>query len=115
MLHLVVCGVRGGGGCVYGGDREKFIHQACGTPRGPRGKKCGQICPLATQCPPSPGQGGSGVQDESDPHHATPMERQVSERVELFTFKGPVLMNRRTEMGGIRVERMQHKRWGGSS
>ena len=43
------------------------------------------------------------------------MERQVRERVDLSTFKGPVLMNRRNEMGGIRVERQQYRRWGGNS
>ena len=47
--------------------------------------------------------------------HTTPMERQVRERVDLSTFKGPVLMNRRNEMGGIRVERQQYRRWGGNS
>ena len=45
--------------------------------------------------------------------HDTPMERQVRERVDLSNFRGPVLMNRRTEMGGIRVERQRYRRWGG--
>ena len=30
-------------------------------------------------------------------------------------FKGEVLMNRRTEMGGVRVERTQYRRWGGGN
>ena len=47
--------------------------------------------------------------------HNTPMDRQVKERVDISSFQGPVLMNRRTEMGGIRVERMQYRRWGGNS
>ena len=47
--------------------------------------------------------------------HNTPMDRQVKERVDISSFQGPVLMNRRTEMGGIRVERMQYRRWGGKS
>ena len=32
-----------------------------------------------------------------------------------FALWGPVLMNRRTEMGGILVERLQNRRWGGNS
>ena len=45
--------------------------------------------------------------------HNTPMDRQVRERVDLTSFHGPVLMNRRNEMGGIRVERQRYRRWGG--
>ena len=44
-----------------------------------------------------------------------PLDRQTMERVQISTFKGPVLMNRRNEMGGVRVERMQYRRWGGNS
>ena len=47
--------------------------------------------------------------------HTSPMDRQVQERVDLSSFRGPVLMNRRNEMGGIRVEKMQYRRWGGTS
>ena len=36
--------------------------------------------------------------------------RQIMERVQISNFEGPVLMNRRNEMGGIRIDRM---RWGG--
>ena len=43
-----------------------------------------------------------------------PLDRQVMERVQISNFKGPVLMNRKNEMGGIRVERMQYRRWGGN-
>ena len=43
-----------------------------------------------------------------------PLDRQIMESVQISTFPGPVLMNRRSEMGGVRVERMQHRRvwWG---
>ena len=44
-----------------------------------------------------------------------PLDRQIMERVQISNFKGPVLMNRRNEMGGVRVERMQYRRWGGNS
>ena len=44
-----------------------------------------------------------------------PLDRQTMERVQISSFKGPVLMNRRNEMGGVRVERMQYRRWGGNS
>ena len=42
-----------------------------------------------------------------------PLDRQIMERVQIQNFKGPCLMNRRSEMGGVRVERMQYRRWGG--
>ena len=42
-----------------------------------------------------------------------PLDRQIMERIQIQNFKGPVLMNRRSEMGGVRVERMQYRRWGG--
>ena len=44
-----------------------------------------------------------------------PLDRQIMERVQISNFKGPVLLNRRNEMGGVRVERMQYRRWGGNS
>ena len=34
------------------------------------------------------------------------------ERIKISNFKGEILMNRRTEMGGVRVERTQYRRWG---
>ena len=40
-----------------------------------------------------------------------PMDRQIQERVNITNFKGPILMNRRNEMGGVRVERTRHMRW----
>ena len=36
-----------------------------------------------------------------------PLDRQIMERIQIQNFKGPALMNRRSEMGGVRVERMQ--------
>ena len=42
-----------------------------------------------------------------------PLDRQLMERVKISNFKGPLLMNRRNEMGGLRVERMQYRRWEG--
>ena len=41
------------------------------------------------------------------------LDRQVMERVQISNFRGPVLMNRRNEMGGFRLERTQYRRWGG--
>ena len=48
--------------------------------------------------------------------YKAPLDRQIMESVQISTFPGPVLMNRRNEMGGVRVERMQHRRvwWGGN-
>ena len=45
--------------------------------------------------------------------HLSCLERQVTERVNIENFQGPILMNRRNEMGGVRVERMRYRRWGG--
>ena len=39
-----------------------------------------------------------------------PLDRQIMEKIQIQNFKGPVLMNRRSEMGGVRVERMQYRR-----
>ena len=36
------------------------------------------------------------------------------ERIKISNFKGEILMNRRTEMGGVRVERTQYRIWGGN-
>ena len=41
------------------------------------------------------------------------LDRQIVERIQIQNFKEPVLMNWRSEMGGVRVERMQYWRWGG--
>ena len=38
---------------------------------------------------------------------------QVTERVNIENFQGAILMNRQNEMGGVRVDRMQYRRWGG--
>ena len=42
--------------------------------------------------------------------YKTPLDRQLMERVKIANFKRPLLMN---EMGGLRVKRMQYRRWGG--
>ena len=41
------------------------------------------------------------------------LDRQLMERVTISNFRGPILMNRRNEMGGVRVERQSYRRWGG--
>ena len=45
--------------------------------------------------------------------HENSLDRQVTERVNIENFQGPILMNRRNELGGVRIERMQYRRWGG--
>ena len=45
--------------------------------------------------------------------HTNCLDRQITEQVNIENFKGPAIMNRRNEMGGIRVERTQYRRWGG--
>ena len=44
--------------------------------------------------------------------HSCPLDRQCMEQVDISYFTGPVLMNQRTELGGVRVERQQYRRWG---
>ena len=41
------------------------------------------------------------------------LDRQIMERVQISSFKRPILMNRKNKMGGIRVERTRYRRWGG--
>ena len=45
--------------------------------------------------------------------HTSSLESQVAERVNIKNFQGPILMNRRNKLGGVRIERMQYRRWGG--
>ena len=45
--------------------------------------------------------------------HNDALTRQVTEMVNISTFEGPVLMNRRNEMAGIRIDRQQYRRGGG--
>ena len=40
------------------------------------------------------------------------LDRQVTEGVNIANFGGDVLMNRRRELGGVRIERQQYRRWG---
>ena len=46
--------------------------------------------------------------------HADCLDRQITEGVNISNFRGEILMNRRGEMGGVRVDRQQHRRWGNS-
>ena len=36
-----------------------------------------------------------------------PLDLQIMERVQISNFRGPVLMNRRNEMGGVRLESIE--------
>ena len=40
------------------------------------------------------------------------LDRQTMEMVRINNFNGQVLLNRKTEMGGVRVERTRYRRWG---
>ena len=44
--------------------------------------------------------------------HKDCMDRQVMEGVNISNLGGDVLMNRRGELVGVRVERQQYRRWG---
>ena len=44
--------------------------------------------------------------------HNDSLDRQVTEGVNIANFGGDVLMNRRGELGGVRIERQQYRRWG---
>ena len=54
-----------------------------------------------------PIQGGGATGSYSDL-----LDRQLQERVNITNFQGSILMNRRNEMGGVRVERTRYRRWG---
>ena len=41
-----------------------------------------------------------------------PLDRQCQEKVEISNFRGAVLMNRKNELGGVRIERTKYRRWG---
>ena len=47
--------------------------------------------------------------------HNDSLERQVTEAVNIANFRGPALMNRRGELGGVRIERQQYRRWGANN
>ena len=44
--------------------------------------------------------------------HNDSLGRQITEAVNIANFKGPALMNRRGELGGVRIDRQQYLRWG---
>ena len=44
--------------------------------------------------------------------HNDSLDRQVTEGVNIANFGGEVLMNRRGELGGVRIERQQYLGWG---
>ena len=44
--------------------------------------------------------------------HNDSLDRQVTEGVNIASFRGDVLMNRRGELGGVRIERQQYRIWG---
>ena len=46
-------------------------------------------------------------------HFPDALDRQIAERVQITNFRGDELLNRRNEMGGVRVERQGYRRWGG--
>ena len=47
--------------------------------------------------------------------HNDSLERQITEAVNIANFRGPALMNRRGELGGVRIERQQYRRWGANN
>ena len=44
--------------------------------------------------------------------HNDSLDRQVTEGVNIANFRGEFLMNRRGELGGVRIERQRYRRWG---
>ena len=44
--------------------------------------------------------------------HNDSLGGQITEAVNIANFRGPALMNRRGELGGIRIDRQKHRRWG---
>ena len=46
---------------------------------------------------------------------STSLDRECMEQVDISYFRAPVLMNWKTELGGVRVERTKYMRWGTDS
>ena len=46
--------------------------------------------------------------------YKSPLDRQISEKIQICRFKGDILMNRKSELGGAVVERerFKYRRWG---
>ena len=46
--------------------------------------------------------------------HRSPLDRQLSEKIQISRFQGDILMNRKSEMGGAVAERerWKYRRWG---
>ena len=44
--------------------------------------------------------------------HNDSLDRQVTEGINIANFSGAILMNRRGELGGVRIDRQQYRRWG---
>ena len=46
--------------------------------------------------------------------HRSPLDRQLSEKIQICRFQGDILMNRKSEMGGAVAERerWKYRRWG---
>ena len=81
----------------------------------PLGPEWGSICLVAPFSTSPPGEGERGIQHESKRAFSSCLDRQVAEKVDISNLTGPVLMNRRNEMGGVRIVRQQYRRWGGNS
>ena len=96
-----------GGRCLQGRDWQECIFSRWGAPWQPGSQRWGEV----------------QLWLHSVHHHQSsmrvtgtykdPLDRQIMERIQIQNFKGPVLMNRRSEMGGVRVDRMKYRRWGG--
>merc|ERR1719398_518738 len=56
---------------------------------------------ISPPCIPSPPPPVTTSTLETARSYTEPLDRQTMERVQISSFKGPVLMNRRNEMGGV--------------
>ena len=86
-------------------QRKKFFQKKCWF------KKGGYDVPLFV--PHTPGGELAKRMRMKEAQNNQGRRIRFMERVQISNFQGPVLMNRRNKMGGIRIDKMRYRRWGG--
>ena len=112
MTYSLVCEQCG---AEYFGEsgRNGLIHEGRRAPVEQGGSGREQICTKAP-CKSPPWRSRCEVRFimKVTGMHNDSIDRWVTEGVNIANFGGDVLMNRRGELGGVRIERQQYRRWG---
>ena len=99
------------GGWVLWRDWEKCLHQGRGALTQQAGGGREQVSAEVALKPPPWGRDVRYTMRVTGVHNDS-LERQITEAVNIANFRGPALMNRRGELGGVRIEPQQYRRWG---